>query len=116
LFTPKDTLQAKPSEAMTPVHPLEEAVPKPKSAAKIYEQLHDLNQHSTAAIDILANFSREEIIPGVEGTYYHAMLEEARASISQSVAEHMNGHEISAAAKADRKRLKLERKLFGPAA
>jgi hypothetical protein len=125
-FIPKGHLHAESSEAVTPARLLEENRAMPRNVdrvnrkmmfqlppTEIYEQLRDLNQHCTAAIDLLAIFSRKNIVPCIEGTYYRAMLEEARASINQNVTEHMNNHEISAAAKADRKRLRLERKLFG---
>jgi hypothetical protein len=99
---------------VTPVHSARGSRAQTQNAAEIYEQLRDLNQHCTAAIDILAVFNRKELVPDIECTYHCAMLEEFRASISQNLTEYMNGYEISAAAKADRKRLKLERKLFEP--
>lgn len=90
---------------------------KPKmrrQPTEIYEQLHALHQHSTTVMSLLSILSRDGIVPCNEGSYYRAMLKEARASISQSVTEHMNSREILAAAKADRQRLKFERKLFEP--
>jgi hypothetical protein len=60
--------------------------------------LHGSNRHT-------ANFSRKEIVPGIESTYYRAMLEEAGASISRNITEHMNDHKISAAANADKDRV-----------
>ena len=47
-----------------------------------------------------------------ESRYYRSMLEELRASTSQTVIEHIDQQELSAAAQASKERLKLEKQLF----
>jgi hypothetical protein len=77
-----------------------------------YEQLMQFNQHCIDALGLIEAFGQQHLIPRTEHRYYCALLEELRASTSQSVMEYLDQQEISAAAAASRRRLKIEKQMF----
>ena len=77
-----------------------------------YEQLMQFNQHCLAALDLIEAFAEQRMIPRNEGRYYRALLQELRASASQSLIEHLDEQEISIAAAASKDRLKLEKQML----
>lgn len=50
-----------------------------------YEQLMQFNQHCVAALELIEAFTHQRMIPRTERRYYSAMLQELRASASQSI-------------------------------
>ncbi len=77
-----------------------------------YELLSQLNEHSIAIAEILHYFHAQDAMPYQEYTYLQLMVEEVRASSSQSIMEALDGREIDALAKASKKRLAIEKRLF----
>jgi len=68
----------------------------------IYERLLLLNLHARAIGAVLKN----------EAVYFGLMVEETRASLSQSVLETMDAREIHTSAVISKRRLRLEKKLL----
>jgi hypothetical protein len=80
---------------------------------EVYEHLAHLNQHCIAIGEILTLLGNRGAISKRESTYFRLLVEEVRASSSQSVMERLDEHEVKAAASASKRRLALEKKLFG---
>jgi hypothetical protein len=79
----------------------------------IYEHLALLNQHCSALADILESLGDQEALPKQESTYFRLIVEEVRASSSQSIMERRDEHEVQATADASKMRFALEKRLFG---
>jgi len=77
-----------------------------------YEQLMQFNQHCVGALELIEAFGQKRLIPRTEYRYFRALLQELRASASQTVIEHIDQQEISSAAKAPKERFKIEKQLF----
>jgi hypothetical protein len=79
----------------------------------IYQELLLLNFHALAISKILNDLGRLRALPKNEAAYYASMVEEVRASASQSIVENMNALEIFRAADASKFRQRLEKELLG---
>jgi hypothetical protein len=79
----------------------------------VYQHLLLLNLHARAIGEILKELAGKHSILKNEAKYFALMIEEARASISQSVAERMDAREIDLSAIASRRRLQIEKQLRG---
>src|ERR1700722_7386379 len=78
----------------------------------IYECLLLLNLHARAIGEVIKDLTKERALPKNEAAYFGSMVEEARASLSQSVAEIMDAREVHASAIVSRRRLRIEKKLI----
>jgi len=76
-----------------------------------YGQLLLLNHHCLAVVRILKELGRQGTLATRESAYYQAMMEEVRALASQSISEKMSTYEIANAARASRKRARIEKTL-----
>ena len=79
--------------------------------SRAYGHLMEFNEHCRGALKLLSVFAQQQIAPHTECVYYGALLEEVRAAISHSATESLEQRESSAAAAAERRRLRLERKM-----
>jgi len=79
----------------------------------IYERLLLLNLHARAIGEVIKDLAIERALLKSEATYFGLMVEEARASLSQSVVETMDAREIHTSAVVSRGRLRMEKKLLG---
>jgi len=86
--------------------------PSQRGPMAAYEELMEFNQHCRGALDQIEGFGQRQMIPRAEYRYYRALLDELRASVSQSVMEVLDQQEITAAARASRERLHLEKRLL----
>ena len=79
----------------------------------IYERLLFFNLHARAIGEVIKDLAIEGALLKNEAAYFGAMVEEARASLSQSVVETMDAREIQTSAVVSRRRLRMEKKLLG---
>ena len=78
----------------------------------IYERLLLLNLHARAIGEVIKDLTKEDALPKSEAAYFASMVEEARASLSQSVVETMDAREIQLSAVVSRRRLQIEKELL----
>jgi hypothetical protein len=78
-----------------------------------YKLLMLLNRHSVAVVEILNFFTYDGAISDRESNYFRLMIEEVRALSSQCILEALDGREVETSAKASKRRLELEKRLFG---
>jgi len=78
----------------------------------IYECLLLLNLHARAIGEVIKDLTKEGALPKNEAAYFGSMVEEARASLSQSVVETMDAREIHLSAVVSRRRLRIEKELL----
>lgn len=79
-----------------------------------YGQLLLLNHYCLAVVRILKELGRQDTLAARDSAYYQTMMEEVRALVSQNVSEKMNTCEIANAARASRKRARIEKTLREP--
>ena len=78
----------------------------------IYERLLLLNLHARAIGEVIKDLTKEDALPKSEAAYFASMVEEARASLSQSVVKTMDAREIQLSAVVSRRRLQIEKELL----
>jgi hypothetical protein len=79
--------------------------------AGLYENLARLNQYCEATVAIIQALGTQGVISKNDAAYYCLMVEEARASSSQCVLEHLDEREVRLAGVAFKRRKKFEETL-----